>query len=34
MTEEKIILEDARPVKTIGTLAENLVLILAEKTNA
>lgn len=34
MTEEKIIVEDARPVKTIGTLAENIGLILAEKPNA
>ncbi len=33
MTEEKIILEDDRPVKTIGTLAEDIGLILAEKTN-
>ena len=33
MTDEKIILEDDRPVKTIGTLAEDIGLILAEKTN-
>ena len=33
MTDEKIILEDDRPVKTIGTLAEDISLILAEKTN-